>query len=410
MDYRKTLNLPKTDFSMRAGLAKKEPEYLQNWTESGLAEAIKAKSEGRPQFILHDGPPYANGHIHIGHALNKILKDFIVKNKNMEGFSTSYVPGWDCHGLPIEHKLLKERKQRKQDVDAVSFRKDAYQYALDNIDIQRDEFKRLGVFGEWDKPYLTLDPNYEYWILNSLSELTKKGYVYQGSKPVNWCFDCETALAEAEVEYEDHVSKSVYVKFEVTNRDQLSELPDKKTSLLIWTTTPWTLIANVAVSAHGAFSYDVVDLGDEQIIVESSLVSKVLAKAKVGDVKTVATLTGEQLTQLVYQHPFSDKKDCPVVKADYVTKEDGTGLVHTAPGHGADDFDTGKKYGLEVIMPVNDRGVYKEGPYTGEHVFKANPKIIENLTERNILLAQDDLNHSYPHCWRCKKADYFPGD
>ncbi len=407
MNYRDTLNLPKTDFSMRAGLAKKEPEYLGQWADSGLYEAIKKKSHGKPSFILHDGPPYANGHIHIGHALNKILKDFIVKYKTMEGFDTSYVPGWDCHGLPIEHKLLKERKQKKQDVDPVEFRKDAHKYAMDNIDIQRDEFKRLGVFGEWDHPYLTLDPNYEYWIIKSLSELTKKGYIYRGSKPVNWCFDCETALAEAEVEYEDHVSKSVYVKFEVTNPEVLSDLPDKKLSLVIWTTTPWTLIANVAVSVHGAFQYDVIDTGDDLLIVEQTLASSVLAKAGIDNTQTVATLTGDQLSQLLYRHPFSGKPDCRVVQADYVTKEDGTGLVHTAPGHGADDFETGLQYKLDVIMPVNDRGVYKEGPYTGEHVFKANPKIIDDLNERGVLLAQSDLNHSYPHCWRCKKPIIF---
>lgn len=408
-DYQKTLNLPQTDFSMRAGLAQKEPQFLLDWEKFGLYEEIRKKSKGKKPFILHDGPPYANGNIHIGHALNKILKDVIVKYKTMQGFDSLYVPGWDCHGLPIEHQLLKEMKKKKSQVDCVEFRKSAHDYALKYVDIQREEFKRLGVFGEWDNPYLTLNKDYEYRILMSLKELNDKGYVYRGLKPVNWCAHCETALAEAEVEYENHTSPSVYVKFRVANKEKIEGPAGKDVSLLIWTTTPWTLIANVAVSVHAAFKYSFVDTGKEVLIIESSLVAKVLSKAGVEDFKIVKEVEGRELGNLLYQHPFSQKQDCRVVTADYVTKEDGTGLVHTAPGHGQDDFQTGLKYGLDVIVPVNDSGCYTKeaGEFEGQHVFKANPLVIESLTQKESLLFSENLSHSYPHCWRCKNPIIF---
>jgi isoleucyl-tRNA synthetase len=409
IDYQRTLNLPKTEFSMRAGLAQKEPAYLESWKENGLYEAIRKQSEGKPKFILHDGPPYANGDIHIGHALNKILKDFIVKFRTMEGFDCKYVPGWDCHGLPIEHQLLKKMKKRKGDVDCVEFRAQAHEYAMKFVEIQKEQFKRLGIFGEWDDPYLTLTKDYEYWILKSLANLYGKGYIYRGLKPVNWCFDCETALAEAEVEYEDHTSPSVYVKFAVKNPQNISGLPKKPLSLLIWTTTPWTLLANVAVSVHENFKYSVMETSDDLIIIESSLAQKVLNKSGINDAKQVKELTGKELTALTYAHPFEIETNCCVVTADYVTKEDGTGLVHTAPGHGQDDFDTGKKYELDVLMPVNDRGVYTKeaGKYEGKHVLKATKEIIEELQTNGSLVLKDDITHSYPHCWRCKKPIIF---
>ncbi len=409
IDFRKTLNLPQTDFPMRAGLAKKEPVYLEKWNTEDLYAQIRKQSEGKKSFLLHDGPPYANGNIHIGHALNKILKDIIVKYKTSQGFDSLYVPGWDCHGLPIEHQLLKELKKKKNDVDCVEFRKSAHDYALKYVDIQKDQFKRLGIFGQWDEPYLTLNSEYEYWILNSLARLNDDGYVYRGLKPVNWCFNCETALAEAEVEYADHVSQSVYVKFAVKNADVIDQLANKKVSLLIWTTTPWTLIANVAVAVHGAFSYCAVEVGDEILIMEQSLSQSILAKAGITDFKIVKELKGDDLTQLVYEHPFGLRDESRVVIADYVTKEDGTGLVHTAPGHGQDDFETGKKNNLDVIMPVNDRGVYTKeaGPYEGQHILKANVQIIEDLKEKGVLFVHEPLNHSYPHCWRCKKPIIF---
>ncbi len=409
MDYQKTLNLPQTDFSMKANLVQREPALLEAWAKDSLYEKIKSFSKGRKQFILHDGPPYANGNIHIGHALNKILKDMIVKFKFMEGFDSFYLPGWDCHGLPIEHQLLKELKKRKMDVDCLSFRKSAHDYAMKYVGIQRDEFKRLGVFGEWDHPYLTLNPEYEYWILRSLSDLNKKGYVYRGLKPVNWCFSCETALAEAEVEHENHQSPSVYVKFKVKNPEVLKNSPDKNLYLLIWTTTPWTLLANVAVAVHAQFKYSLVEVGNDVLIIESSLVEKVMTKAGVKDLKVLKEVSGNDLTQLTYDHPFAVLDHGRVVVADYVTKEDGTGLVHTAPGHGQDDFKTGQKYGLDVLMPVDGRGIYTKDAkeFAGEHVLKANEKIILALKEKGTLLAQENISHSYPHCWRCKNPIIF---
>ena len=267
-DYQKTLNLPQTDFAMKAGLVQKEPQMLARWQNDKIYQSIRQKSKGATPFILHDGPPYANGHIHIGHALNKILKDMIVKYKTMKGFDALYIPGWDCHGLPIEHQLLKDMKASKSDFDTLVFRKKANEYAMKFVGIQREEFKRLGIFAQWDDPYLTLNPHYEYWILKSLAELTKKGYVYRSLKPVNWCFSCETALAEAEVEHENKESPTVYVKFQVENPEVLGLSRDKKVSLLIWTTTPWTLLANVAVAANAHFEYACTDLGNEILILE----------------------------------------------------------------------------------------------------------------------------------------------
>ncbi len=411
VDYQSTLNLPKTGFSMKAGLVNKEPALIEQWEKEGLYAKIRAQSHGKKQYTLHDGPPYANGDIHMGHALNKILKDIIVKYKTMNGFDSLYVPGWDCHGLPIEHQLLKKLKKHKSQVDCVAFRKQAYDYALNYVGIQRDQFKRLGIFGQWEDPYLTLDPEYEYWILKSLARLNQDGYVYRGLKPVNWCYSCETALAEAEVEYEDHTSASVFVKFQVNNPQCVSGLPDKKVSLLIWTTTPWTLIANVAVAVHESFTYLFLDIGDEILIIEEGLSKPVLEKAGIvwENVKVLKTLPGDQLTKLVYAHPFGLRENCQVVSADYVTKEDGTGLVHTAPGHGQDDYETGRRYDLDVIMPVDDRGCYTQeaGAYAGEHVFKANQMIIDDLNKQGVLLASADIRHSYPHCWRCKKPIIF---
>ncbi len=397
---------------MKANLAQREPQFLAKWEQDKIYEKLKAKSKGKKQFILHDGPPYANGNIHIGHALNKILKDFIVKSKAMQDLDSFYLPGWDCHGLPIEHQLLKDLKKKKNEVESVSFRKQAHDYAMKYVGIQRDQFKRLAVFGEWDHPYLTLSPDYEYWILKSLGNLNQKGYVYRGLKPVNWCFSCETALAEAEVEYENHTSPSVYVKFKV-NQSTLIDfkgLPaSKNVYLLIWTTTPWTLLANVAVAVHPSYNYDFVDTGSDILIIEETLKDRVLEKVGLKS-KSLFMYKGNAISKLTYQHPFDpNRNECPVVLVDYVTKEDGTGLVHTAPGHGQEDFQTGKKYGLEVLMPVNDRGVYTKeaGKFEGQHVLKANPEIIKDLQERGILFYHENFPHTYPHCWRCKNPIIF---
>ncbi len=410
MEYRQTLNLPQTEFSMRANLAQREPAILSKWEKENLYQQIRAHSKGKKKFILHDGPPYANGNIHIGHALNKILKDMIVKYWTMRGYDSQYVPGWDCHGLPIEHQLFKELKTDKSKVDCVEFRKKAHDYAMKYVGIQKEQFKRLGVFGDWENPYLTLAKDYEYWILKSLSTLNRDGYVYRGLKPVNWCFVCETALAEAEVEYEDHASPAVYVKFKVENPEAISGLPkDKESFLLIWTTTPWTLLANVAVAVHQQYQYSLIEVGDQIFVIESTLAGNILAKGNVTDFKTIKTLKGSELSKLTYAHPFDLRKNCPVVTVDYVTKEEGTGLVHTAPGHGQEDYQTGLKYHLDIVMPVDGRGIFKEeaGAFKGMHVFKANEKIIETLQHQKVLFLSEKIQHSYPHCWRCKNPIIF---
>ncbi len=414
MDYQSTLNLPKTDFSMKAGLAQKEPELLKKWEETGLYSKIRQKSKGKKTFVLHDGPPYANGNIHIGHALNKILKDMIVKMKTMQGLDSPYVPGWDCHGLPIEHQLFKELKKKKGEVDSLEFRQKAHAYAMKYVGIQREQFKRLGVFGQWENPYLTLAPEYEYWILKALGQLMEKGYVYRGLKPVNWCAECETALAEAEVEYENHTSPSVYVKFQVKANSKFPEeirkkVGDKPVYLLIWTTTPWTLLANVAVAVHPTYAYVFADIGAEVLIMESSLSVPALGKNGIADYKIWGEVDGRTLEGITYIHPFGIKDNCRVIVVDYVTKEDGTGLVHTAPGHGQADYEAGLAHNLDIVMPVDDRGIFTKeaGAFAGEYVFKANPKIIEDLRSRGILFAAQQITHSYPHCWRCKKPIIF---
>ncbi len=409
IDYQKTLNLPQTDFSMKANLAQKEPSVLAQWEKDGLYSKIRAKSNGKKTYTLHDGPPYANGNIHIGHALNKILKDIIVKAKTMQGFDSLYVPGWDCHGLPIEHQIFKDLKKRKSEVESVVFRKMAHDYAMKYVGLQREQFKRLGVMGEWENPYLTLATGYEYWILNSFIRLVEKGYVYRGLKPVNWCGTCETALAEAEVEYEDHTSPSVYVKFQVKSTDTLKFLPaGKPLYLLIWTTTPWTLLANVAVAVHHNYQYSFVDTGSEILVIESTLALAVLQKGNVVG-KILKQVSGDELKGLVYAHPFGMDVPCRVITVDYVTKEDGTGLVHTAPGHGQEDFEAGRKNNLPILMPVNDQGVFtsEAKKFAGQYVFKANENIIADLKERGILFLSENISHSYPHCWRCKKPVLF---
>ncbi len=404
MDYQKTLNLPQTEFSMKAGLVQKEPKTLERWNKDQIYQRIRQKAQGRKAFILHDGPPYANGHIHIGHALNKILKDVIVKYKTMKGFDALYVPGWDCHGLPIEHQLLKDLKANKGDFDTVDFRKKAHDYAMKYVDIQREEFKRLAIFGEWENPYLTLAPGYEYWILKSLATLTKKGYVYRSLKPVNWCFSCETALAEAEVEHENKESPTVYVKFRVNNPEALKLTSKKDVFLLVWTTTPWTLLANVAVAVNAGFSYVAIEQGNDVLLVENSLSAKLFGESR----SIVGSVQGKDLTPLLYAHPFG-KKNCPVVTADYVTKDDGTGIVHIAPGHGQEDYQVGLKHNLPVVMPVNSKGVFTEegAPFAGQFVFKANDQIIKDLADRNLLFKTEKIQHSYPHCWRCKNPIIF---
>jgi len=407
ISYKDTLNLPRTTFSMKANLSQKEPEILKQWQKEDIyAEIIKKRKTSKKRFILHDGPPYANGHIHLGHVLNKTLKDICVKYFTMRGYSAPFVPGWDCHGLPVEHQLLKELKLTKNDIDQVKFRKKAYDYAMKYVKIQSKEFERLGIFGEWKKPYLTLTKDYEADILESFADLYEKGYIYKDLKPVNWCRKCETALAEAEVEYEDKNSPSIYVKFQADIKDS----GGTKTFFVIWTTTPWTLLANAAIAVHPEFNYSFILVSGEVWIMARDSAEDLMKQFGIKDYKVVKEKTGKEIAELIEnaRHPFIDRLS-KIVLADYVTKEEGTGCVHTAPGHGQDDYFTGKKYNLPMIMPVEPAGTFSEeaGEFAGEDVFKANGSIIEKMREEKTLIMAKEVTHSYPHCWRCKEPIIF---
>lgn len=416
-NYKDSLNLPQTSFPMKANLAQREPEMLKEWEREDVYSQIRKKSSGNPSYVLHDGPPYANGHIHIGHALNKVLKDLIVKYQTMRGHDALYVPGWDCHGLPIEHQCLKEMGKRKEEVERVAFRKQARQYAEKFIGIQREEFKRLGIFGEWDKPYLTMNYEYQAAIAGSFIRLYEEGYIEQRLKPVPWCFDCETALADAELEYEDKISKSVYVKFPIVRETlqsrlkpgDLKRLGDCPVYLLVWTTTPWTLPANVGAAVHPDLEY-VFLCGKESVQIVAAKLQGALEQTPGGESGTVAfSVQGKDLAGVEYDHPFLKRRG-RLITADYVSDADGTGVVHIAPGHGEEDYKFGHlDNGLPILSPVDSRGRFthdfSEGQ--GEHVFKANPKITEILRGKGLLLKEGDHAHSYPHCWRCKKPIIF---
>lgn len=403
MDYKNTLNLPKTDFPMKGDLPKREPEFLARWQAMDIYKELRRISKGKPKYILHDGPPYANGNIHIGHALNKTLKDIIVKYKTMRGYDSAYIPGWDCHGLPVEHALFKELKINKYMISQVDFRKKAHDYAMKFVGTQREEFKRLGVFADWENPYLTLTPDYEEGIVGAFNELVKKGYIYRGLKPVNWCCRCETALAEAEVEYEDHTSPSVFVKFQLEETKTFG----KDSFLVIWTTTPWTLIANVAVAVHPDFEYSYIKTEKGNLVI-ANVRLPVLASFGIEKYEVLREFKGKDLEGLVYGHPFGLRQG-KVVTANYVSGEDGTGLVHTAPGHGAEDYLTGLKHKLEIVMPVDQKGNFDAtaGEFKGVNVYEANKPIIEKLQASGHLLLADKIRHSYPHCWRCKNPIIF---
>ncbi len=409
MDYKDTINLPKTDFSMKANLVNKEPEIEKFWQDLNIYDCILKKRKDAPKYILHDGPPYANGNIHIGHALNKILKDIIVKYKNMKGFNAPYVPGWDCHGLPIEHQVTKDLKEAGLKPRS-EIRKLCRDYAQKYIDIQKEEFKRLGVFGEWDNPYLTMDYEYEAGILEIFKILAEKKLIEKQLKPIYWCISCETALAEAEIEYQDHTSCSVYVKFPITQGfvDIFPEFKKKKSSMLIWTTTPWTLPANQAIAVHPDFEYAVVEYKNELLILAKSLVEQTFAKKEETNYKILKTISGSKLCGIKYSHPFMERVS-PVVFANYVTAEDGAGCVHIAPGHGEEDYKVGLEHGLEVFAPVNSKGEFTEDVplFKGEKVYKANQMIVEKLDELGVLFHKENISHSYPHCWRCKKPLIF---
>ena len=405
-DLKSTLNLPKTEFPMKAKLPEREPEQLAAWEAMGLYSGILEARAGAPPFELHDGPPYPTGEIHLGTGLNKILKDMVVKSKSMAGLRAPYIPGWDCHGLPIETKVEKELGGKGK-VTAAEFRRRCREFAAGYVDIHRREFKRLGIFGQWEKPYLTMDPSYEACIAGAFLTFLEKGYVYRGLKPVYWCIFDRTALAEAEVEYEDHTSPSIWVKFAAVSDSKSSKLGEG-VSALIWTTTPWTLPANRALAFHPNFEYVVAETSAGNLLLARDRVEPFARELKIEVRGTRGSWTGRELEGIKFQHPFLELR-VPAVLADYVTLDQGSGIVHTAPGHGAEDFYTGQKYRLEAYAPQDDDGRFVEGlpEYKGKRVFEANPIIIELLGKRGMLVGQGKLTHSYPHCWRCHNPVIF---
>jgi len=410
MDYKTTLNLPKTEFPMKANLSEREPQLLRAWEDARLYDRLREVRAGRPRWVLHDGPPYANGHIHMGHALNKILKDMIVKSRSMFGYDAPYVPGWDCHGLPIEHQVDRELGSNAREVPIPEKRKLCRAYAQKFIDIQREEFKRLGALGNWDDPYRTMAFAYEANILRELGKFIGSGAVYRGLKPVHWCTSCLTALAEAEVEYEDDRSPSIYVAFPLTSDPAALDpaLAGCRVSVVIWTTTPWTLPANLAIVVHPDEEYVVVRSADRCFILAAKLLDETVRKCRFPEPKVVCRFPGTRLDGLTARHPWLDRAS-PIFTAGYVTMDAGTGCVHTAPGHGADDYETGIKHGLPVYNPVDDTGRFipEVEHFAGMNVWDANAAITAKLRADGTLLHAEEFQHSYPHCWRCKNPVLF---
>ncbi len=411
MDYKKTLNLPQTRFAMKANLPTKEPQQLKAWEESGLYAKIREESKGREQFILHDGPPYANGNLHIGHALNKILKDIIIRSKQMDGFDVPYVPGWDCHGLPIEHNVDKKLGSKKKGMSKADIRRKCRDYATNFVNIQRDEFKRFGVMGEWEDPYLTMNYPFEARIAKECGEFAANGDMFIGKKPIHWCCSCQTALAEAEIEHADHTSPSIFVKFPLKGdaADIDASLAGKSVSFVIWTTTPWTIPANLAVCLHAEFTYAFVETDGEVLVVAKDLVESLMESFGKENSTILFETEGATLENKACRHPFIDR-DSVIILGDHVTLDAGTGCVHTAPGHGADDYITGLKYGLEPYSPVGNNGCYTQEAgedLEGKFIFKANAELIEKMDACGALVKHNEMSHSYPHCWRCKKPVIF---
>ncbi|MFQ5454768.1 MAG: isoleucine--tRNA ligase [Nitrospirota bacterium] len=432
MEYKDTLNLPKTKFSMKANLTRLEPSILERWEKEDIYKELLKKNNESPLFVLHDGPPYANGNIHIGHALNKILKDIIVKSKSLSGYKTPYVPGWDCHGLPIEHNILKKLRSKKEGMTRIDIRKMCREYAERYVDIQREEFKRLGILGDWDSPYLTMTYDYEAAILREFARFVKAGAVYKSKKPVFWCAECETALAEAEVEYMDHVSPSVFVKFQIKDipengrlKGLSGEFPDTDHYIIIWTTTPWTLVANLGISLHPDKVYVLlkvnIDSHNEVFVMAEELYEACMASfgfeksnkaerqdPEEGSYVISARFQGRDLKEIRCQHPFIDRESI-IITGEHVTMDQGTGCVHTAPGHGQEDYEIGLRYNLDIYTPVDHKGRFTTdgGEFSGIHVFRANKGIIEKMKTGMSLLKEEEITHSYPHCWRCRKPIIF---
>ncbi len=413
-DYNETINLPKTEFPMRGNLPKREPGFLAAWEQdsNALYHAIMKKNEGKPLFVLHDGPPYANGNLHMGHALNKVLKDFIIRYKNMAGFRAPYVPGWDTHGLPIERQAIKAYGMDRDKVSVAEFRQKCEDFARQHVDTQREQFKRLGIVGDWERPYLTLTHDFEAKQIEIFGEMAKKGYIYKGLKPVYWCPHDETALAEAEIEYQDESCSSIYVKFAVTDdKGVITKAIGSKENVyfVIWTTTTWTLPGNLAISVNPFFEYDLVRVPNGDIyVLAKELVKNVMDAAKIESWEVLATLLGSDLEMMKTQHPLMDRESI-VINGEHVTLDAGTGCVHTAPGFGADDFIVCQKYDIPIIVPVDGKGIATEdaGKYAGMYYEKTTPIILDDLRACNALLAMEDIVHSYPHCWRCKNPIIF---
>ena len=406
MEYKQTLNMPKSGFPMRAGLPNREPEMLKKWEELDIYNELLKKNEGKPRFSLHDGPPFSNGELHMGHALNKAIKDFIVRSYAMRGYYTPYIPGWDNHGMPIESAIIKKNKLNRKAMSVPEFRSACHEFAAHYVDVQREGFKRMGVIGDWEHPYLTMAPSFEAEEVKVFGAMLRKRYIYKGFKPVYCCPKDETALAEAEIEYQDDPVTTVYVKFPMhDDQGKLSHLDHSKLSFVIWTTTIWTLPGNLAIAMHPDESYAVVrnKVSGELYIFAEALVNKVMKVGGVEDYEIVETHPGNFYENMLAKHPFLDKTS-RLVLADYVTMDSGTGCVHTAPGFGADDYETCKRYGMDMVVPVDDRGRHTDyaGKYAGMTTDESNPVILADMKESGALFASEDIVHSYPHCWRCK--------
>jgi len=412
MDYGKTLNLPKTDFPMRGNLLQKEPEILKNWQETDIYQKRIKRNEGHEKFVLHDGPPYANGGIHLGTALNKVLKDIVIRYYDMKGYYAPYVPGWDTHGLPTENRAINELGLNRHEVGPVKFRNACAGIARKYLDIQRESFKRLGVIGDWDNPYITLLPEFEAKQIEVFGKMAQRGCIYKGLRPVYWCPSCETALAEAEIEYMDKRSQSIYVKFAlIDDKGRLKGIINSldNTYVVIWTTTTWTLPGNMAISVNPGFNYSIVKAGNETYIMAKELFEDVMKVARINDYQVLGEISGSDMEYMVCRHPFLDR-DSLIITGDHVTLEAGTGCVHTAPGHGVEDFEVCKKYkGLQAIVPVDGKGVLtpEAGPFEGLTYYNANKAILKHLKETGFLLADTSIEHQYPHCWRCKEPILF---
>ena len=402
-EYQETLHLPVTDFPMRGNLPKREPQMLEKWQKEDYYGRLQelSKAQGRPTYILHDGPPYANGNIHIGTALNKILKDIVMRSRNLAGCHVPYVPGWDAHGLPIELHVVRSLGSAREGMSAVEFRERCAAYAMEQVDNQRKQFQRLGVWGEWDNPYLTLDPQYEAAQIRVFGEMVEKGYVYKALRPVYWCASCQTALADAEIEYADHRSPSIFVRFPV--KDGQGVLEEEDTYFVIWTTTPWTIPANLAIALHPFYDYVLVQTDKGRLVLAKELAAGVLEELGLEPGAVVAEFKGSQLEGIVCTHPLMNR-DSVVILGDHVTLDAGTGCVHTAPGHGHEDYVVGLQYDLPILSPVDGQGRFTDeaGPYAGLTLDEGNKAVVKDLDSEGALLKMDFVDHSYPHCWRCK--------